>query len=42
MRVLAYAGGLSQAEVLEGPNTVVFDDMAALPGLLDALGRESL
>jgi HAD superfamily hydrolase (TIGR01509 family) len=41
MRVLAYAGGLSQAKVLEGPNTVVFDDMAALPELLDALHRES-
>ena len=37
MRVLAYAGGLSRRELLEGPNTVVFDQMAALPELIDAL-----
>jgi HAD superfamily hydrolase (TIGR01509 family) len=35
MRVLAFAGGLSAAEVLEGPDTVVFDDMHDLPKLLD-------
>lgn len=34
MRVLAFAGGLSPAEVLEGPDTVVFDDMRELPALL--------
>ena len=34
MRVLAFAGGLSSAELLEGPNTTVFDDMRELPGLL--------
>jgi HAD superfamily hydrolase (TIGR01509 family) len=34
MRVLAYAGGLSRREWLEGPDTTVFDDMADLPGLL--------
>jgi HAD superfamily hydrolase (TIGR01509 family) len=35
MRVLAFAGGLSAAEALEGPDTVVFDDMRDLPNLLD-------
>jgi HAD superfamily hydrolase (TIGR01509 family) len=35
MRVLAFAGGLSPAELLEGPNTVLFDDMRELPRLLD-------
>lgn len=35
MRVLAFAGGLSATEVLEGPNTTVFDDMRELPKLLD-------
>jgi HAD superfamily hydrolase (TIGR01509 family) len=34
MRVLAYAGGLFPAEVLDGPNTVVFDGMRELPALL--------
>jgi beta-phosphoglucomutase-like phosphatase (HAD superfamily) len=34
MRVLAFAGGLSPAELLDGPNTVVFDDMRELPTLL--------
>jgi HAD superfamily hydrolase (TIGR01509 family) len=34
MRVLAFAGGLSAAEVLNGPDTVVFDDMRELPALL--------
>ena len=36
MRVLAFAGGLSPAELLEGPNTIVFEDMRELPGLLAA------
>ena len=35
MRVLAFAGGLTSAELLAGPDTIVFDDMLALPGLLD-------
>jgi HAD superfamily hydrolase (TIGR01509 family) len=35
MRVLAFAGGLSPAELLEGPCTIVFDDMRELPRLLD-------
>jgi hypothetical protein len=34
MDVLGYAGGLTPAEVLEGPRTVVFDDMRKLPELL--------
>jgi HAD superfamily hydrolase (TIGR01509 family) len=34
MDVLGYAGGLTPAEVLEGPRTVVFDDMRSLPALL--------
>jgi HAD superfamily hydrolase (TIGR01509 family) len=35
MRVLAFAGGLTPAELLEGPDTIIFDDMRQLPGLLD-------
>jgi HAD superfamily hydrolase (TIGR01509 family) len=35
MRVLAFAGGLTPAELLEGPDTTVFGDMRELPGLLD-------
>jgi HAD superfamily hydrolase (TIGR01509 family) len=35
MRVLAFAGGLTPAELLEGPNTTLFEEMAALPELLD-------
>ncbi len=35
MRVLAFAGGLSPAELLDGPDTIVFDDMRELPTLLD-------
>jgi HAD superfamily hydrolase (TIGR01509 family) len=35
MRVLAFAGGLTPAELLEGPDTTVFEDMRELPGLLD-------
>ena len=34
MDVLGYAGGLTPAEVLAGPRTVVFDDMRALPEML--------
>jgi HAD superfamily hydrolase (TIGR01509 family) len=37
MRALAFAGGLTPAECLEGPNTVVFEDMRELPGLIDGL-----
>jgi len=35
MRALAFAGGLTPAELLEGPNTIVFEDMRELPRLLD-------
>jgi HAD superfamily hydrolase (TIGR01509 family) len=34
MDVFGYAGGLTAPEALEGPRTVVFDDMRALPRLL--------
>ena len=34
MNVLGYAGGLTPVNVLEGPRTVVFDDMRELPELL--------
>ena len=34
MDVFGYAGGLTTPDVLEGPRTVVFDDMRALPELL--------
>lgn len=34
MRCFAYSGGLTPAEWLEGPNTIVFDNMAVLPGLI--------
>jgi HAD superfamily hydrolase (TIGR01509 family) len=37
MRALAFAGGLTSAERLEGPNTSLFDDMRDLPRLLDAM-----
>jgi HAD superfamily hydrolase (TIGR01509 family) len=37
MRTLAFAGGLTRAELLEGPDTQVFDDMHELPGLLDEI-----
>ncbi|MER7997852.1 HAD family hydrolase [Streptomyces sp. NPDC095613] len=36
MRSFGYAGGLTAAHRLEGPGTVVFEDMRALPGLLAA------
>jgi HAD superfamily hydrolase (TIGR01509 family) len=35
MRVLAFAGGLTPAELLGGPNTIVFETMRELPELLD-------
>jgi HAD superfamily hydrolase (TIGR01509 family) len=38
MRAFGYAGGLTQADRLEGPDTVVFHDMRELPRLL-AAGR---
>jgi HAD superfamily hydrolase (TIGR01509 family) len=34
MRAFGYAGGLTPRERLEGPNTVVFEDMRELPRLL--------
>ncbi|MFJ8250782.1 HAD family hydrolase [Streptomyces sp. NPDC094466] len=34
MRAFAYDGGMTPVERLEGPGTVVFDDMRRLPGLL--------
>jgi HAD superfamily hydrolase (TIGR01509 family) len=36
MRAFGYAGGLTSADRLAGPNTVVFDDMRELPALLAA------
>ncbi|MFD8707133.1 HAD family hydrolase [Kitasatospora sp. NPDC059648] len=36
MRALGYAGGVTAAERLAGPGTVVFDDMRGLPGLVAA------
>jgi HAD superfamily hydrolase (TIGR01509 family) len=36
MRAFGYAGGLTPADRLAGPATVVFDDMRELPALLDA------
>lgn len=38
MAAFGYAGGLTPAGWLEGPGTVVFDEMTALPGLLAAAG----
>jgi HAD superfamily hydrolase (TIGR01509 family) len=40
MDALAYAGGLTPAEALEGPRTTVFHDMRELPGLLRALSAD--
>lgn len=37
MRVLGYAGGLTPAGWLEGPDTVVFRDMRQLPDLIERL-----
>ncbi|MFI1968387.1 haloacid dehalogenase [Streptomyces cinnamoneus] len=36
MRAFGYAGGLTPARWLEGPDTIVFDDMLRLPALLAA------
>ncbi|MFD8786776.1 HAD family hydrolase [Kitasatospora sp. NPDC059599] len=36
MRALGYAGGVTAAERLAGPDTVVFHDMRELPGLIAA------
>ena len=38
MRVLGYAGGVTAADILRGPGTIVFDDMRELPRLLAAGG----
>ncbi len=37
MRVLAFAGGLTPPEFLEGPSTTLFDHMRELPKLLEAM-----
>jgi hypothetical protein len=37
MQCLAYAGGLTAVDRLEGPGTIVFDDMRDLPALLDKI-----
>jgi len=37
MRVLGFTGGLTRPEALEGPDTIVFDDMRELTKLLDQL-----
>jgi len=37
MRALAFAGGVTPAATLAGPDTIVFDDMRELPRLLDGL-----
>jgi HAD superfamily hydrolase (TIGR01509 family) len=37
MRVLAFAGGLTTAELLYEPDTTVFEDMRELPSLLELL-----
>jgi HAD superfamily hydrolase (TIGR01509 family) len=41
MRSLGYAGGLTPASWLEGPGTVVFDDMADLVDLVASLSEPS-
>ena len=38
MRAFGYAGGLIPRRALEGPNTVLFDDMRDLPRLLAGSG----
>ncbi|MFB7377398.1 HAD family hydrolase [Kitasatospora purpeofusca] len=38
MRAFGYAGGLTPAARLTGPDTVVFEDMRELPALLAAVG----
>jgi HAD superfamily hydrolase (TIGR01509 family) len=37
MNVLGYSGGVTPGHVLEGPRTIVFDDMRELPRLLEGL-----
>ncbi|WP_371791126.1 HAD family hydrolase [Streptomyces sp. NBC_01471] len=39
MRAFGYCGGLTPAEWLDGPGTVVFDDMRELPALLTRAGH---
>lgn len=42
MRVLAFAGGLTRRDLLAGPDTTVFEEMRALPGLINGLiGRQT-
>jgi HAD superfamily hydrolase (TIGR01509 family) len=41
MRAFGYAGGLTPAERLDGPGTVVFDDMRELPRLLPGTPRRA-
>ncbi|MFE2928810.1 HAD family hydrolase [Streptomyces goshikiensis] len=41
MRSFGYAGGLTPAEALAGPGTVVFTDMRDLPSLIAAAGMEA-
>jgi beta-phosphoglucomutase-like phosphatase (HAD superfamily) len=36
MRALAYAGGVTAADLLSGPGTTVFREMRDLPGLIAA------
>lgn len=38
MRAFGFVGGLSSAEALDGPGTVLFEDMRSLPGLLAERG----
>jgi HAD superfamily hydrolase (TIGR01509 family) len=40
MRAFGYAGGLAPRRALEGPLTVVFDDMRELPALLASAGSD--
>jgi HAD superfamily hydrolase (TIGR01509 family) len=41
MRAFTYAGGLTPAERLDGPGTIVFEDMRELPELLAKAARPS-
>ncbi len=41
MQVLAYAGGVTPAEKLAGPNTIVFAHMRDLPALLASVSRKA-
>ncbi|MDH6115637.1 HAD superfamily hydrolase (TIGR01509 family) [Kitasatospora sp. MAP12-9] len=42
MRAFGYAGGLTPADWLDGPHTVVFEDMAELPDLIARAQHTSL